>query len=509
MVQKLTYAKGIEMSSKAYTAIQSSNTMSTKNLSHPILGNLEHFASIISNLGRTERSLLNLLVSLKPTGSLEVVKTVDFLAEELGIKKRATQYVIKKLSTHGLITRNSTSGLFSQCVTVISSQHVADFIKKPFVVHPIKKTSVAKRPTQPKPFGYLKNPARFENIQLDMQQALHSSTAYWDFVRKGFKSIGFSAPLTTAVQYRRLSDGARGGPQPNRSRNVRLSHVEFEAAKVAQYAQKEFVEATFRVDSLEHPLLLIDDLDAQALDLLPDACAVLETSPGNYQATLIAPRPLSGKEFLLAEDGLLAMLGGGDKGAKGIRQLRRFPGSINNKPGLTTAFVTRVERVAGRQTLTLNELDELIETGKKIRGFYEWDCKTSAAAEAVSAASGALNAVPEMQSKFEKTLAGTSDQSASGRDFGKAIELIRKGWNDASIIEQIEISAGNRMKNGHPHGHPMHRAYAQGTVSRARSKYKQDAPPNRLNWKRKTPHGSSINQSGPEDQSARHPLNSF
>lgn len=478
--------------------------MITKKLSHPVPGSPEHFASIISKLGRTELSLLKLLISHTPAGSLEVAKSIDFLAKELGIKKRATQYVIKKLSTHGLITRNTTSGLFSQRVTVVSSQHVADYIKKPFVVQTIKKPSVPKRPAQPKPFAFLKNPARFENVQLDMQQALHLSPAYWDFIRRGFEAIGFSAPLATAVQYRRLFDGERGGPQPNRGRRVRLSNVEFEAANVAQYAQKESLEATFRVDNPEHPLLLIDDLHADDLDLLPDACAVLETSPGNYQATLIAPRPLSGKEFLLVEDGLLAMLGGGDKGAKGIRQLRRFPGSINNKPGLTTAFVTRVERVTGRLTLSLNELDELIETGKRIRGFYEWDSKTSEVAEAVSAASGSLNPVTEMQAKSEKTLAGASDQSASGRDFGKAIELIRKGWNDASIIEQIEISAGNRMKNGHTHGHPSNLSYAQGTVSRARSVYRQDAPQKRLNWKREIPTGSSIDQSGSEDQSAPH-----
>lgn len=473
--------------------------MNKSNLSHPVPGSLQHFAAIISDMGRTELSLLKLLVLHKPAGSLEVTKSVEFMAKELGLKKRATQYVIKKLTAHRLISRKSTRGLFSQCVTAICSQHVVELIKNPYRSPQANKPKAAKQFAQPKPFSFLKEPSRFENIQLEMDQALHSSDEYWDFIRKGFESIGFSAQLTTAVQYRRLFDGARGGPHSNRSRKVCLSAVKAEVAKVAQYAQKETLEATFRVDSPEHPLLLIDDLDEGALDRLPDACAVLETSPGNYQATLIAPRKLSGKEFLLVEDGLLVMLGGGDQGAKGIRQLRRFPGSINNKPGLSTAFVTRVHRVSKRLTLTMNELGELIETGKKIRGFYEWNAKASFTAESVSAASAtSTDTVLAIESKSDKSQAGISDQSASGRDFGKAIELIRKGWDDSRIIQQIEISAGNRMKNGHTLGHPSHLVYAQGTVSRARSKYKSVALPARLNWKGKSPIALPLSPAGSE-----------
>lgn len=433
-----------------------------------------------------------------PAGSLEITKSVDFLAKELGLKERAVQYVITKLKSQGLITRNSPSGLFAKCVTSICSQHIVHCIKNPSSVPQAKKPKAAKKPAQPKQFSFLKDRSRFENIQIDMQQALHSSPEYWDFIRKGFESIGFSAPLTTAVQYRRLSDGARGGPQQNRSRIVRLNKVAFEASKVAHYAQKEALEATFRVDSSEHPLLLIDDLDANTLNLLPQACAILETSPENYQATLIAPRPLSSKEFLLVEDGLLAKLGGGDKGAKGIRQLRRFPGSINNKPSLTTAFVTRVKHVSERLTLTENELDQLIEAGANIRGLDELNVKTLlTAGNDSSTLCNSMEEVPSMNAQSERNPAGNSDQSPSGRDFGKAIELIRKGIDDSRIIQQIEISAGSRMKNGHAPGHPSHLAYAQETVIRARSKYKSGALPNRLDWKRKTPLVLPVSPSGP------------
>lgn len=484
----MKYASGIEVSPNAESKNQSRSIMSPKQLSQPLAGSLEHIASIIPKLGRTELALLKLLVSYMPAGSLEVTKSVDFFAKELGLKKRATQYAITKLKSQGLIARSSASGLFAECVTSICTHHVVHCIKNPSTEPPVKKPSKAKKIAQPKAFGFLKDPSRFVNLKSDMQQALHSSPEYWNFIRNGFKAIGFSASLTTAVQYRRLRDGERGGPQANRGRNVRLSNIEYEASKVAQYAQEESLEATFRVDSPEHPLLLIDDLDANALDLLPQACAILETSPGNYQATLIAPRPLSNMEFLLVEDGLLDVLESGDRGAKGIRQLRRFPGSINNKPGLTSAFVTRVKHVSARLTLTTNELDKLIEIGANIRGFDEWEVKASAASEIVlTTHDTSMNAVSALQPLSERTPAGKSDQSASGRDFGKAIELIRKGWDDGRIIQQIEISAANRMKNGHPPGHPQHLVYAQGTVRRARSQYKLDASSSRLNWRWRTP----------------------
>jgi hypothetical protein len=478
--------------------------MSTKSLSPPVPGSQQHFALIISGLGRTEFSLLKLLVSHMSSGSLEVAKPVDLLSKELGLKVRATQYAIKKLKDRGLISRSSASRLFSQCVTTICSTHIVHCIKNPSSVPQVKKSSAAKKIAQPKPYVFLKDPARFENVQHELQQALHSSIAYWNFIRSGFKSIEFNAPLTTEVQSRKLSTGERGGTHKYRSRNVRLSKADVEMANIARYAQKEFLEVTFRVNSHSHPLILIDDLDASNLCLLPDACAILETSPGNYQASIVAPRVLSSKEFVLVEDAFFEMLGGGDRGAKGIRQLRRLPGSINNKPELSTAFVTRVERISERLTLTLQELDDLIKTGRQIRGMCELDAEAPAEAQNCSGASvSSIENDSALALNNAVKRGGTNDQSASGRDFGKAIELIRKGLDDASIIQQIMVSAGDRKKYGHAPGHPSHLVYAQGTVSRARSTYKSGAPLHKFNLKGKTHTALHVSPEVPQDQIAQ------
>ena len=358
---------------------------------------------------------------LKPSDSLVIEKSVDALAKDLCKRRRSIQSGIKELRDAGLITRNSINGRFTPCVTVISSQHVVDCIKNPPSVLQVKTPRKSKKLLQPKPFSFLKDPARFENIQIEMQQALDSGSDYWDFIRLAFQSIGFNAPLTTEVQSRKLTDGRRGGTHKFRSRNVRLSNLKLEMANVVRYAEKESIEVTFRVNSTEHPLILIDDLDKGSLALLPDTCAVLETSPGNFQATIIAPRPLSSVEFLLVEDALLGILGVGDRGAKGIRQLRRFPGSINNKPELSHAFLTRVESVSKRLTLTTIELNEFIEAGKKIRSFYEWDSEVAAAQKDSTDSGSSIDNASTSPSVGTTSKTVTNDQSASGRDFGKAI----------------------------------------------------------------------------------------
>lgn len=478
--------------------------MNTKNISPPTFESFEHIKTLIAELPGTAHLLLKHLVIHKPLDSLVVEKSVDVLAKELCKCRRSIQSAIKDLKNAGLITRNSINGRFTPCVTFISSQQVIDCVKNLPNVLQDKKSNRSRRLIQPKPFGFLKDPARFEKIQIEMQQALNSAFAYWNFIRSAFQLIGFNAPLTTEMQSRKLVDGKRGGTHKFRSRNVHLSNVKLEMENVAQYAQCQFVGVILRVNRLAHPLILIDDLNKSSLELLPDTGAILETSPGNFQASIICPRPLSSAEFLLVEDALLGKLGNGDRGAKGIRQLRRFPGSVNNKPGLATAFVTRVERISDRLALTTEELNEFIEAGKKIRGFYEWETEISAGVQNLSA--GAISSVdntPEMLSEGTSRQAVANDKSASGRDFGKAIELIRKGLDDASIIQQIMASAGSRLKYGHSPGHPTQLAYAQRTVSRSRARFKSNAPRMNLAFMKKTPLTVLVNQTTAQPASVK------
>ena len=444
----------------------------------------EHFEEIVRRLNRSEFYLMRVLISLTQQGSLAVTKTVACLANELLLGRRATNSVIKSLSSKGLIERKIAGGLFSTAVTVICHPHIVDIFNKP--ISRTKggesnggvKPKVVKRPSLPKEFKRLKDPSRLASVPKDVQDALDLSPAYWDFIREGFRQIAFNAQLRSEVQYRRVSDGERGGPQPNRSRKFHPNNALFQAKRAALFAMQEGLETTFQVDAEEHPLLLIDDLDAAALERLPDACAVLETSPGNYQATLIAPRSLSSSEFLLVQDGLFSTVGGGDHGAKGAKQLRRFPGSINNKPALSIPFVTRVERVSPRQVLSAEELDQLIKAGDKNRSLCRFDSKGKDVSRAdVNVKSCPPEEDKQSQAVDNKIQTQTTDKSPSGGDFGKAIELMCKRWPDARIIEHIGQRALARKKNGHTSNHPSILDYATKTVAKARAAYRKPTHP--------------------------------
>lgn len=91
--------------------------------------------------------------------------------------------------------------------------------------------------------------------------------------------------------------------------------------------------------------ILVDDLNADGVRLLATKWrgpgAILETSPGNFQAVLILAQPL-GRDDRKSITDQLVDLTGGDKGAKGSQQFHRLPGSINYKPTLPDPFVCRV-----------------------------------------------------------------------------------------------------------------------------------------------------------------------
>jgi hypothetical protein len=100
---------------------------------------------------------------------------------------------------------------------------------------------------------------------------------------------------------------------------------------------------TFAAADAYHPLLLVDDLTESALVAVLDRFpgAAVETSPGNFQATLVASRPLANAERLAVQRELARRFGG-DSGATGGMQLRRVPGSLNYKPTLAKPFAARL-----------------------------------------------------------------------------------------------------------------------------------------------------------------------
>lgn len=81
-------------------------------------------------------------------------------------------------------------------------------------------------------------------------------------------------------------------------------------------------------------VVLVDDLAATQIDPVrawwSGPLAILETSPENFQALLVASRPLSRDEHFRAARFLAARFDG-DPGAAAVDQLHRFPGAPNFK----------------------------------------------------------------------------------------------------------------------------------------------------------------------------------
>lgn len=95
-------------------------------------------------------------------------------------------------------------------------------------------------------------------------------------------------------------------------------------------------------------IVLLDDVKSPEPVLVGHACAVIETSTGNYQQLYVAARDLTNKERHILQKRCCALIWGkganADAGATAGHQLHRWPGSVNWKPG-RNQFITRLVRL--------------------------------------------------------------------------------------------------------------------------------------------------------------------
>lgn len=191
---------------------------------------------------------------------------------------------------------------------------------------------------------------------------------YWKWLHASAAAGGWADGAVEVVGQRRRRDGTRGGEFPLASSPLQ---VEVAAAAVhaalAEAARRGLVETSFRLRRQDdaHGLLLIDDVEPSMLcqvQSLVSVCAVLQTSPGNLQISLAAPRALTRDERCAVNRSLQKRFES-DLGAVGGAQIRRLPGSMNYKPTLAVPFksVLLGECVAG--TLSERLLVELLAQG--------------------------------------------------------------------------------------------------------------------------------------------------
>jgi hypothetical protein len=150
--------------------------------------------------------------------------------------------------------------------------------------------------------------------------------------------------------------------------------------------------------------------------------------------TLIAAYDLT-KEDRRAAQRALVWRFQGDPGALASNQLRRLPGSLNNKARLSEAFVTRIVRLPSGENAALSssQTDSLVQEGQLIVGHRK---PVKAAADAaVSAASTSAN-------QDEKG----PDTSESAKEFRWARDQLRQGADRTKVRMQLAERAHARGK---------------------------------------------------------------
>lgn len=272
--------------------------------------------------------------------------------------------------------------------------------------------------------------------------------AYWSWVQTGCARVGWAGQIRFVQQRRRIKDGERGGQFGERVVSLANAKTGAAATLFDAATTRGDIEVTFQAVDALHPLLLVDDLDATGVELLRTLvpAALVETSPGNYQATVVAPRLLTRAERLAAQHTLAQRLDADDC-ATSSTQLRRFPGSKNAKPSLPAPFFARLVGEPGvGVVMSVEFLAELL------------------------ASAGATTTVQRSQGEHGTRALGALGDSEL--DFGWVLQQIktRPGVSDGQLELELAARAAcrNRHGDGSNEGAPGHVKYAKRTVASAR-----------------------------------------
>lgn len=393
-----------------------------------------------TRLNCSDLRIAQYLLNSLPANSSAVTIENRALSKAIGRSVRTVQDAFVRLSRAGLIHRTqlNADAQFSLRETTLNITAV----RKALAANKATLSSASKRRRAKKkklvapaairfPFHYLKEPRRFEAAHASLADELQAGHAYWQMLSKHASSP--SAPLRVKVssQRRKISDGDRGAPMWGQQ--MRADDLAAIDAYVLLHAAAG-EEVAFQVVSADHRLLLIDDVPKHLLDALPAQAIVLETSPETYQVTLIAHRALNKDERKAAQRTLVWQFQG-DPGAMASNQLRRLPASLNNKPKLQEAFVTRIVKLPNdlNAVLSANETDWLIEEGQRSVGSRK-QVKSNADAAAPTVTTNATS--------DEKA----PDNSESVQEFRWAREQLRRGADKAKLRVQLAHKAHARGK---------------------------------------------------------------
>ncbi|MBP6902104.1 MAG: hypothetical protein KBC73_18575 [Burkholderiaceae bacterium] len=286
-------------------------------------------------------------------------------------------------------------------------------------------------------YRHLRAAHRVSHLADAVPAALADCEAFVEFLARGFSRSATPVEIHLFGLRRKVTDGERGAPAPQLTTELVgtwgapwrwASHL-----RRCLGDSKDVAEAMFRVEDDCHPLLLVDDVRAPALSRIPKGSAVVETSPGCYQVSAFAPRNLRPQERLFAQRALIALLGG-DPAAKSSRQLRRMPGSVNNKNDIDCAYVARLVSVDNAPHFDEATLQKLLNEGWVLSMGGESDLRqTPEATHTPSALSGNCRE--------------GADTTQSGRDMRMVMRRLANGEAESVVRRSLERSAMQRGKS--------------------------------------------------------------
>ena len=186
----------------------------------------------------------------------------------------------------------------------------------------------------------------------------------------------------------------------------------------------------------ESPYTLLDDLSSATLARLTaegyDPAAVVETSPGSFQAWLRHAQPLSKELGTLAAKTLAAQFGA-DGSAADWRRFGRAPGFTNRKPQHRTAQglypFARLLSCLG-QTFPLAE-----PFGLRLAALHQKAQQERAAVRLAFASQATRYAIPVVLSRFRTSSRYAGRPAAANMGF--CIAAFARGWSEADIAAEL------------------------------------------------------------------------
>ncbi|WP_369646941.1 DNA-primase RepB domain-containing protein [Variovorax sp. V118] len=192
-------------------------------------------------------------------------------------------------------------------------------------------------------------------------------------------------------------------------------------------------------------ILLLDDVNSSMPLFDGFACAILETSHGNFQHLYAGDRDMTNEDRHQVHRALYESIGcKSDSGALSGHQAHRWPGSVNLKPGRGRFWTRLVYLADGKK----HEIGNLLAKPK------------------VSRPSALVNKVPAAQQPRAPTSRSGTDSTPSGRDWGRAIGMLSSGRSAADVEAFLQHSV--REPGRQPRDEARSNHYVSTTLDKLR-----------------------------------------